>query len=43
VDAGFSLFDGRVNAETPVAYVCEGGVCHLPVTSASDLATRLAR
>ena len=42
VDAGFSLFDGRVNAETPVAYVCEGGVCHLPVTSASDLATRLA-
>jgi len=42
VDAGCGLFDGRVTGETPVAYVCEGGVCHLPVTNAQDLATRLA-
>jgi uncharacterized protein len=43
VAAGFSLFEGRTNGETPLAYVCEGGVCRLPVTTASQLQEQLAR
>jgi uncharacterized protein YyaL (SSP411 family) len=41
--AGFSLFEGRTDGSTPVAYVCEGGVCHVPVTSATELREQLAR
>jgi uncharacterized protein YyaL (SSP411 family) len=43
VAAGLSLFEGRTNGSTPTAYVCEGGVCDLPVTTASDLLARLGR
>jgi uncharacterized protein YyaL (SSP411 family) len=35
--AGFSLFEGRVDGSTPTAYVCEAGVCRLPVTTATEL------
>jgi uncharacterized protein YyaL (SSP411 family) len=35
--AGFSLFEGRVDGSTPTAYVCEAGVCRLPVTTAAEL------
>jgi len=41
--AGFSLLEGRVDGSTPTAYVCEAGVCRLPVTSASELRALLAR
>ena len=41
--AGFSLFEGRTDGSTPVAYVCEGGVCHMPITSATELREQLAR
>ena len=43
VAAGCGLFEGRTDGSTPTAYVCEGGVCQLPVTTASDLLARLAR
>jgi uncharacterized protein YyaL (SSP411 family) len=40
--AGFSLLEGRVDGSTPTAYVCEAGVCQLPVTSAAALRELLA-
>jgi uncharacterized protein YyaL (SSP411 family) len=42
VAAGFGLLEGRVDGSTPIAYVCEAGVCRLPVTSASELRELLA-
>jgi hypothetical protein len=42
VAAGFSLFEGRTDGSTPTAYVCEGGVCRLPVTEAKELSALLA-
>ncbi len=40
--AGFGLLQGREDGSTPTAYVCEGGVCRLPVTSGSELRELLA-
>jgi uncharacterized protein YyaL (SSP411 family) len=39
---GFSLFDGRTDGSTPIAYVCEAGVCRLPVTDTKELLALLA-
>lgn len=41
VDAGFGLFAGRVGGDLPVAYVCEGGVCLMPVTTSEALMAQL--
>jgi uncharacterized protein YyaL (SSP411 family) len=40
--AGFTLFEGRLDGSTPIAYVCEAGVCRMPVVSASELRHQLA-
>lgn len=40
--AGFSLFEGREDGSTPRAYVCEGGVCRMPITRAAELREHLA-
>ena len=42
VEAGCELLEGRTDAPTPVAYVCEQGVCHLPLGDA-DLLRRALR
>jgi len=31
-EAGFELFDGRFDSETPVAYLCQDRVCGMPLT-----------
>lgn len=41
--AGFSLLEGRMDGSLPIAYVCEGGVCSVPTTSAWELREQLAR
>ena len=38
---GFSLFEGRAEADTSSAYVCQGGVCQLPQTSVEGLRAQL--
>jgi hypothetical protein len=43
VAEGFSLFEGRTEGGTAVAYLCEGGVCQLPITQALELEAQLAR
>jgi uncharacterized protein len=43
VEAGFSLFEGRSDVSRPTAFVCEGGVCQMPVTTGKELALALAR
>lgn len=43
VAAGFGLFEGRTNGVIPTAYVCEQGVCQLPVTTVEDVRDALAR
>jgi uncharacterized protein len=43
VAAGFGLFDGRTDGVVPTAYLCEGGVCKLPVTTAEELRAKLAQ
>ena len=42
VDNGFGLFEGRSSGSLPVAFVCEGGVCQMPVASVKDLEALLA-
>ena len=42
VEDGFGLFEGRSSGSLPVAYVCEGGVCQMPVTSVEALDALLA-
>lgn len=42
IDAGFSLFDGRAEAGTERAYLCEAGVCALPHTDAQSLRATLS-
>ncbi len=39
---GFSLFEGRTDGSVPVAYVCEGGVCRMPITTIEALEAQLA-
>jgi uncharacterized protein YyaL (SSP411 family) len=39
--AGSGSSDLLVERESGVAYVCQAGVCQLPVTSVADLATQL--
>jgi uncharacterized protein YyaL (SSP411 family) len=43
VAAGVGLFDGRTDGVVPTAYLCEGGVCKLPVTTAEELRAKLAQ
>jgi uncharacterized protein len=43
VAAGFSLFEGREDGSVPTAWVCDAGVCQMPVTTAKDLRSALAR
>jgi uncharacterized protein YyaL (SSP411 family) len=43
VAQGFSLFDGRADGSVPVAYLCEGGVCQMPITTIEQLEAHLAR
>jgi uncharacterized protein YyaL (SSP411 family) len=38
----FSLFEGRTDGSVPVAYLCEGGVCRLPITTIEALEVHLA-
>jgi len=41
-ELGFELFEGRVTVgESATAYVCEGFVCRLPVTNATELESLL--
>ena len=42
VDRGFALFEGRSSGSLPLAFVCEGGVCQMPVASVKDLDALLA-
>ena len=41
VDGGFSLFEGRAEAGTERAYLCEAGVCSLPQTDPQSLQVAL--
>jgi uncharacterized protein YyaL (SSP411 family) len=43
VAQGFSLFEGRADGSVPVAYLCEGGVCQMPITTIEQLEAHLAR
>jgi uncharacterized protein YyaL (SSP411 family) len=43
VAAGFGLFEGRTDGVVPTAYLCEQGVCQLPVTTAEELRAKLAQ
>jgi uncharacterized protein YyaL (SSP411 family) len=43
VAQGFSLFEGRTDGSVPVAYLCEGGVCRMPITTIEQLEAHLAR
>jgi uncharacterized protein YyaL (SSP411 family) len=38
----FSLFEGRTDGSVPVAYLCEGGVCRMPITTIEALEVHLA-
>lgn len=42
VSEGFSLFEGRTDGSVPVAYLCEGGVCRMPITTIEELEVHLA-
>ena len=42
VAQGFSLFEGRTDGSVPVAYLCEGGVCRMPITTIEALEVHLA-
>ena len=42
VAQGFSLFEGRTDGSEPVAYLCEGGVCRMPITTIEQLEVHLA-
>jgi uncharacterized protein YyaL (SSP411 family) len=42
VAQGFSLFEGRTDGSVPVAYLCEGGVCRMPITTIEQLEVHLA-
>jgi uncharacterized protein len=42
-EAGFDLLTGRTDGSTPIAYVCEAGVCRLPVTTVSALEALLTQ
>jgi len=43
VAVGVPLLEGRTQATTPTAYLCEAGTCALPVTSAEILASQLTQ
>jgi len=42
VEHGFSLFEGRTDGSAPVANLCEGGVCRMPITTIEQLEVHLA-
>lgn len=42
VDDGFGLFEGRTSGSSALAYVCEGGVCQMPVSTVEALEALLA-
>ena len=39
---GFSLCEGRTDGSVPVVYLCEGGVCRMPITTIEQLEDYLA-
>jgi uncharacterized protein YyaL (SSP411 family) len=39
---GFSLFEGRTDGSVPVVFLCEGGVCRMPITTIEALEAQLA-
>ena len=39
---GFSLFEGRTDGSVPVAFLCEGGICRMPITTIEALEAQLA-
>ena len=41
LEVGVELLQGRTDGATPQAYVCEGGICQLPVGTAQELAAQL--
>lgn len=43
VEAGFSVFEGRDLPDVPVAFVCEGGVCQMPVSSVEAIESLLTQ
>ncbi|MEK9602220.1 MAG: DUF255 domain-containing protein [Pontimonas sp.] len=41
LEVGVGLLEGRTEAASPLAYVCDRGVCQLPVKSSSELEAQL--
>lgn len=39
---GFSLCEGRTDGSVPVVYLCDGGVCRMPITTIEQLEDYLA-